>query len=83
MFLLSASRAGLQTMVNLCEEFATRKNLKFSTNDNPDKSKTKCLIFTKKAKEKNGVQPVQLDGKPLPWVQQVKHQAVCCRWTTL
>ena len=45
-FLLSASRSGLQAMVNLCQGFASRKNLKFSTNKNTEKSKTKCLIFS-------------------------------------
>ena len=60
-------------MVDICSNFATRKNLKFSTNINPDKSKTKCLIFSKIAKEREGVTPILLNGDPLPWVSQVKH----------
>ena len=73
LFLLSASRSGLQAMVNLCQDFATRKNLKFSTNEDPEKSKTKCLVFSKKAKDRLNNLPVLLDGIPLPWVSQVKH----------
>ena len=72
-FLLSASRSGLQTMVNLSQSFASKKSLKFSTNVNPDKSKTKCLIFSKKSKDRVGILPVLLDNAPLPWVSQVKH----------
>ena len=45
-FLMSASRSGLQQMVNICTELASSKNLKFGTNTNPEKSKTKCLIFS-------------------------------------
>ena len=73
LFLVSASRTGLQAMVNLCQDFASTKNLQFSTNVNPVKSKTKCLIFTKKSKEADNVLPVKLNGNPLPWVKQAKH----------
>ena len=45
----------------------------FSTNENPDKSKTKCLVFTKKPRDRADILPVQLDNSPLPWVRQVKH----------
>ena len=72
-FLLSASRSGLQAMVNLSQDFASRKNLQFSTNENPDKSKTKCLIFSKKPRDRLDILPVLLDKTPLPWVTQVKH----------
>ena len=36
--LLSGSRGGLQSMVNLCDKFTKRKNLRFSTNPDPNKS---------------------------------------------
>ena len=45
LLLLSASRTGLQAMVSICEQFAKLRKLKFSTNEDPVKSKTKCLIF--------------------------------------
>ena len=51
LLLLSGSRCGLQSMVNMCDKFTKMKNLKFSTNADPSKSKTKCIIFSKKIKE--------------------------------
>ena len=72
-FLLSASRSGLQCLVDICHEFAARKNLKFGTNPDQEKSKTKCIVFTKKAKDHLNLAPVTLDGVPLPWVRKVSH----------
>ena len=60
-------------MVNICHDFASSRNLKFSTNLNLDKSKTKCLIFSKQARDRENVLPILLDDVPLPWVTQVKH----------
>ena len=60
-------------MVNLCDRFTRRKNLKFSTNPDPDKSKTKCMIFSRKPKDLTGAAPIMLNGDPLPWVKQLKH----------
>ena len=71
LLLLSASRSGLQAMVKICEEFAKSKSLSFSTNPDPAKSKTKCIIFSKK--KIAGVSPILLNGDPLPWVMEVKH----------
>ena len=73
LLLLSASRSGLQSMVNTCQKFTKKKNLKFSTNPDAAKSKTKCIVFSKKAKDLKNVSPILLNGDPLPWVQQVKH----------
>ena len=72
-FLLSASRSGLQIMIDICQKFTARLNLKFGTNSNPDKSKTKCLIFSKSRKTMNGFKEIRLDGHTLPWVTHVKH----------
>ena len=71
--LLSGSRSGLQCMVSIAQRFVQLKNLKFSTDPDPVKSKTKCIIFSKKSKDLRNVAPVLLNGDPLPWVQQVKH----------
>lgn len=72
--LLSPSRAGLQYMTDICETFASSMRLKFSTNPNIDKSKTKCIIFTKDRIYDNDVCPdVTLNGMPLPYVQEIKH----------
>ena len=69
----SASRLGLQSMVTVCETFASTNNMKFSTNVNPVKSKTKCIIFTKNPANKEGVDKIVLNGDLLPWVEKVKH----------
>jgi hypothetical protein len=42
-FILSASRSGLQSLVKICQEFASQKNLKFETTPNPEKSKQNVL----------------------------------------
>ena len=73
LLLLAASRSGLQAMVTMCEKFAKKKHLKFSTNVDPAKSKTKCLIFSPNRKDRNGVSEILLNGDPLPWVGEVKH----------
>ena len=44
--------------------------MKFSTDPDPKKSKTKCLLFTKKKKT---VPVVFLNGNPLPWVEKADH----------
>ena len=69
--LLSASRNGLQTMVNTCDEFAKSRNLSFGTNPVASKSKTKCLLFSKKVKE--DPKEIVLAGNCLPWVSDVTH----------
>ena len=71
--LLSGSRTGLQVMVDMCGKFAKEKNLKFSTDSNPVKSKTKCIVFSKSSRDRLHVAPVHLNSDPLPWVTQVKH----------
>ena len=72
-FLLSASRSGLQEMVNICQRFASSRNLKFGTNADPVKSKTKCLIFSNKNVVQDKFKKIVLDGNELPWVDSVKH----------
>ena len=73
LLLLSASRSGLQAMVKICEKFAKEKHLKFSTNADPQKSKTKYVIFSPKANDRQNVSPIILNSDPLPWVTDVKH----------
>ena len=47
-FLLYPSLDGVQRMLYICENYAVIHNLKFSTNADPAKSKTKCLAFYSK-----------------------------------
>ena len=66
-------RSGLQAMVNICDKFAKLRKLKFSTNVDPVKSKTKCLVFSRKKHDLDKVAPIMLNRDPLPWVTSVKH----------
>ena len=68
--LLSPSRMGLQAMINICQEFAVCHNLKFSTNSDPVKSKTKCIHFSRK---KTDLAEIELNGNKLPWVDSAHH----------
>ena len=70
--LLSANRSGLQSLVNICQQFASERNLKFGTNTDPSKSKTKCMVFSKKRSSVDPA-PITLDGKNLPWVKKINH----------
>ena len=71
--LLSCSRSGLQEMVNMCNVFVKKLNLKFGTNPVPENSKTKCIIFSKKKITNLAVEEIKLDGNNLPWVKDIKH----------
>ena len=68
--LLSPSLDGLQNMINTCAKYASDHNLKFSINDDTNKSKTKCMAFQRK---KRVIPNLCLNEKDLPWVNSVKH----------
>jgi len=59
--------------ITLCENFADLYSLKFSTNVNVEKSKTKCLVFSSDNMNINDVSPIILNGVPLPYVSEIKH----------
>ena len=50
-FLLAPSLYALQQMLVICEKYAETHDLKFSTDQNPKKCKTKCLAFLKKRRD--------------------------------
>ena len=58
-------------MVNISNDYISRRNLKFGTDPNPKKSKTKCMIYGRKLKSKP--KNIVLDGNALPWVNELKH----------
>ena len=72
--LLAPCRSAMVQMVNICEEFGLENNLKFSTDNDPAKSKTKCLYMVGPT-VKNPVHPapVKLYGTDLPWVTHATH----------
>ena len=70
--LLGPTRSSLQSMMSICENYAKRHNLVFSTDPNPDKIKTKCLLFRLNNKEESPVKVI-LNNQPLPWVEHAAH----------
>ena len=82
LLLLSASRSGLQSMVNICQKFTKKKNLKFSTNPDAAKSKTKCIVFSKKDKDLKNVPPILLNGDPSHGCSRLNTLAMSCSVTT-
>ena len=70
--LLAPTRQALQIMLTICENFATSHSMQFSTDADPAKSKTKCLIFSRTIKAEQ-VSNVRLNGDNLPWVKTAKH----------
>ena len=59
-------------MLTICENFASSHSMMFSTDPDPVKSKTKCLVFSKKI-DSGQVENVRLNGDSLPWVDTAKH----------
>jgi hypothetical protein len=59
-------------MVNITEQYAKDHKIGFSTNPNPDKSKTKGILFSKNELKWSPV-PLQLSGNNLPWVKSGKY----------
>ena len=69
-WVLAPSLDSLQNILTTCQEYAASHNLKFSTDPNSTKCKTKCLAFLKK---KRVLPELLLCGNPLPWVDKLKH----------
>ena len=60
-------------MLATCEEFAKANNIKFSTDDNPNKSKSKALYVVGHNCQIEKPAPLSLCGKVLPWVEKCDH----------
>ena len=71
--LLAPSLEALQEMIQTCEDYAKSHNLCFSTDQDPNKCKTKCLAFLRKTRP---LPPMYLCGDPLPWVRSAKHLGI-------
>ena len=71
--LLAPSLDALQEMIGICETYAGTHNLRFSTDPNPNKCKTKCLAFLLRDRP---LPSMHLCGNPLPWVTAGKHLGI-------
>ena len=65
---MAPSLSALQDMIKTMEDYAASHNLKFSTDPNPKKFKTKCMAYLKKPRD---LPSLFLCGNPLPWVDSV------------
>ena len=70
LFLMCPTLDGLQKMLLICEKYASTHNLRFSTDHNPEKSKTKCMASQLK---KRILPNLSLCDHKLPWVDAGKH----------
>ena len=70
--MLAPSRTAMQLMLTACEEFGAENNLIFSTDPDPNKSKTKCVFLCGKKKVEKPL-PLRLYGNDLPWVKTATH----------
>ena len=70
LYLIAPCIDALQEMLSICERYAADHNLKFSTDPNPNKSKTKCMAYQQKERE---LRNLKLCGNSLPWVRHGKH----------
>ena len=72
--LMAPSRDAAMKMLRICEMFAAENNIKFLTDPDPSKSKSKVIYVT--GKQGGGLQkpvPLQLCGRALPWVARAEH----------
>ena len=70
--LLAPNRSAMEVMLNICEDFAKENNLEFSTDPDPEKSKSKCIFMQGSKKFPKPVN-LQLYGVDLPWVKTAMH----------
>ena len=72
--LLAPTRSAAQTMLNICEDFAKRYNIKYSTDEDPKKSKSQAMYIVGEGGDKLA-KPLSLVlcNKDLPWVETCEH----------
>ena len=74
LILLAPSRSAAQKMLDTCELFAAENNIRFSTDDDPRKSKSKVMYVV--GHRGGGVTrpvPLMLCNRALPWVERAEH----------
>ena len=60
-------------MLKLCNHYALKHNLEFSTDPNPVKSKSKCVFMCGTMRNVKYPEKVKLNGNGLPWVESATH----------
>ena len=60
-------------MTNVCEKFVSLHQLKFSTDVDVSKSKTKCIVFSNPGMNTDNICPILLNNLPFHYVTEIKH----------
>ena len=77
LLLLAPNREAAQIMLKICEEFAEESNIRFSTDQDPKRSKSKVIYVTgTKAPTANKPATLFLCGRPLPFVERADHLGI-------
>ena len=73
LLLLAPTCSAMEAMIKVCEKYAIRNNISFSTHENPVKSKTKCLYICGDINRRDYPATIKLNGKDLPFVTTATH----------
>ena len=73
LLLVAPTRGAMQQMLQVCDDYAVKYNISFSTDPNPSKSKSKCIFMVGDRKNMVKPAPLMLAGRELPWVQTATH----------
>ena len=77
LLLLAPNRDAAQKMLKICESFATNSNIRFSTDPDPSRSKSKAIyVIGKGVNSPQKPAPLILFGMQLPWVNRADHLGV-------
>ena len=71
--LVAPTRHAMQQMLAVCEDYADRYNIFFTTHVNPEQSKSKCIYMVGNARNLVKPVPLRLCGQDLPWVETATH----------
>ena len=81
LLLMAPSRDAMAAMLDVCEQYAERLNLFFSTDVDPAKSKSKCIFVTgTRLRNVTLSTPLKLYGQDLPWVNHATHTYFVAIW---
>ena len=73
LLLIAPNRAAMEIMLKECEDFAEESNIQFSTDPDPQKSKSKLIHMVGKSKRVSKPAPLFLCGYQLPWVEHASY----------
>ena len=73
LIILAPCRRSAQKMLEICDNFAQENNIRFSTDKNPSKSKSKAIYVVGNNKVREKPEPLALCGERLPWVERAVH----------